>query len=73
MKADDRGELRTRIWYTADGRDVQVRQMEASHIENCIGLILGKWPRWRARYLFPLRAELRRRGLPVPLPFLSEA
>jgi len=57
---------KTKIWYAADGRDLQVRQMETSHIVNCIRLIERKaWfgVLWRPFYLGPLRKELERRNL----------
>lgn len=65
MKADDREALRTRIWYTADGRDIQIRQMHEEHIINCIHLIIDRAKmgrRWRFRYLRLLDEELVRRG-----------
>lgn len=61
---------KTKIWYAADGRDLQVRQMEASHIVNCIRLIqrtpIKVTPRgdvlvWRAAYVPALLRELHRR------------
>jgi hypothetical protein len=66
MKADDRTALRTRIWYTADGRDLQVRRMTTSHIRACLEMIerrydYNKQRGWRARYMMPLNDELMRR------------
>lgn len=65
-KADDGDQLRTLIWYTADGRDYQVRQMETSHIKNCMRLIKRKTIAlgrpWRTRYLARFAIELRHRG-----------
>lgn len=64
--------MKTRIWYTADGRDIQLRQMSALHINRCIrsirfrASVLGQ--RWRWRYIDPLHAELARRGEPVTNP-----
>jgi hypothetical protein len=53
-----------KVWYTADGRDVQIRQMDESHIINCIRLIIARAKagrRWRFRWLRPLDEELVRR------------
>lgn len=65
---------KTKIWYTKNGRDHQIRQMETGHIQNCLRMILrsthitthkGHIVRWRGRYLRPLRTELERRGVSV--------
>ncbi len=56
---------KTDRWYSADGRDTFIRQMESRHIRNCIKLILDQYHRgrlWRFRFLKPLRDELRRRA-----------
>lgn len=62
---------KTDIWYCADGRDIQIRQMETSHILNCLRMIERKMrvssmlglfaPSWRQHFYKPLRAELQRR------------
>ena len=56
---------KTQIWYTADGRDLQVRQMDSEHIRNCLTMIEERWLAgrpWRTRYYATLRRELRRRA-----------
>lgn len=52
---------KTKIWYAKDGRDLQVRQMETTHIHHCIRLIEKAWPLWRARYRIVFYRELKRR------------
>lgn len=61
---------KTKIWYTADGRDLQVRQMEPQHIVHSILLIQSRARRgkvntdgslWRAAYVPALLRELHRR------------
>lgn len=49
-----------KIWYTADGRDIQIRQMSEGHIKNCLNLIRDHYP-WRFRYFKVLVRELARR------------
>lgn len=68
---------KTKIWYTADGRDIQIRQMGTDHLMNCLNLIErrpARWigvhiVRWRWRYRRPLYAELERRGVFQPNPW----
>lgn len=56
---------KTKIWRTADGRDIQVRQMESDHIKRSVIFILRSMqagvPR-RTKFLIPLIDELNRRG-----------
>lgn len=56
---------KTLIWYTADHRDIQVRQMETSHILRCLRLIehsvFQRRRPWRLKFFRPLMAELRKR------------
>jgi hypothetical protein len=68
---------KTKIWYTKNEGDIQVRQMETSHIEHCLRKILplrsrnGKIFRWRGRYLGPLQRELDRRRINALLDWVS--
>jgi len=74
---------KTKIWYTRDGRDVQVRQMETEHLERCIARIMRsrilfeRWGApffwWRPQYLKPLLAELERRRAYAKLDMWSAA
>lgn len=53
-----------KVWYTADGRDLQIRQMETEHIMSCTDLILLRarhGRRWRMRWLPAFNRELARR------------
>jgi hypothetical protein len=52
---------KTKIWYTANGRDIQVRQMQDDHIRNCCNMIARSGWKWRRRFWVPLQRELIRR------------
>ena len=72
---------KTKIWYTRDGRDVQVRQMSTEHLERCIARIMhtfrvtrhGDVVRWRGQYFRPLVVELERRRAEAKTAFWNAA
>lgn len=56
---------RHKIWMTFNGRDLQIRQMETSHIKRCIDLIYFRTMRgapWRVGYVTAFYKELLARG-----------
>lgn len=48
-------------WRMADGNLIAIRDMETSHIKNCIKMIYRKNGTWRHQYLRYFEAELRKR------------
>jgi hypothetical protein len=50
--------MKDTIWRTRDGRFIAVRQMETSHILNCIAKITRSKRGWRREYLDRLLLEL---------------
>lgn len=54
--------MRDRIWRTADKRLYLVGDMETSHINNAIAMILRK-KNWRRAYLPRLQLELQIRAI----------
>lgn len=55
-----------RVWVTKDRRSIPVSQMETSHIERCIRLILmsiGTRRPWRLEYLNRLVLEIEIRNM----------
>lgn len=53
--------MKTRIWYTADGRNIQIRQMETRHIMSAVKRIFRSGG-WRRHYLPRLIGELKSRA-----------
>lgn len=54
------------IWITADKRRVPVRQMETSHITNCLRMMdrrKAKGKPWREQYRARLELELEIRNM----------
>jgi hypothetical protein len=50
------------IWVTKDGRHIWVRQMERSHLLNCIDKIQRSRRQWRKEYLLRLLLEIQIRN-----------
>ena len=50
-------------WRMADGNLIAIRDMETSHIKNCIKMIHRKNNTWRPQYLRYFETELERRKL----------
>lgn len=48
-------------WRTADNKLIAIKDMETSHIKNCIHMIHKKNGTWRYQYLRYFENELRRR------------
>ena len=48
-------------WRMADGNLIAIRDMETSHIKNCIKMIYRKNGTWRRQYLRYFETELRKR------------
>ena len=48
-------------WRMADGNLIAIRDMETSHIKNCIKMIYRSNGTWRYQYLRYFEAELRKR------------
>ena len=48
-------------WRMSDGNLIAIRDMETSHIKNCIKMIYRKNGTWRRQYLRYFEAELRKR------------
>ena len=48
-------------WRMADGELIAIRDMETSHIKNCIKMIYRSNGTWRHQYLRYFEAELRKR------------
>ena len=48
------------LWKCDDGRYIHLKNMETSHIQNCVGMIMHR-SNWRQRYMEPLLLELKRR------------
>ena len=46
-------------WRTADGNLIAIRDMETSHIKNCIKMIYRRNGTWRPQYLKYFETELR--------------
>ena len=56
--------MRDMIWRTADGRLIQISDMDNQHLIRCIGRIWRDYP-WRAEYLPRMEIELIIRRLEV--------
>lgn len=56
-------------WVTADNELIAIKDMETSHIKNCIRMIYRKNGTWRQQYLRYFKAELLRRKLQNSEPF----
>ena len=48
-------------WRMKDGKLIAIRDMETSHIKNCIKMIYRSNGTWRHQYLRYFEAELRKR------------
>ena len=48
-------------WRVRDGKLIAIRDMETSHIKNCIKMIYRSNGTWRHQYLRYFEAELRKR------------
>ena len=48
-------------WRTRDNELIAIKDMDTSHIRNCIRMILSSKSSWRSSYLRYFRAELLRR------------
>lgn len=48
-------------WRTSDGKLIAIKDMETSHIKNCIKMIYRSNGTWRHQYLRYFKAELRKR------------
>ena len=48
-------------WRMKDGKLIAIRDMETSHIKNCIKMIYRSNGKWRHQYLRYFETELRRR------------
>lgn len=53
--------MKDTVWTCKDGREILVRDMDTSHIINCIRLIKNR--NWRREYLDRLELELLIRSL----------
>lgn len=53
-------------WRTKEGKLIAIRDMETSHIKNCIKMILRSHYQWRSQYLNLLKLELIRRNEKIP-------
>ena len=54
-------------WRMKDGELIAIKDMDTSHIKNCIKMIYKSNGKWRHQYLRYFEAELRRRKyLPEP-------
>lgn len=51
------------VWKQADGNLIAIKDMETSHIKNCIKMIYRKNGTWRHQYLRYFENELRRRKM----------
>lgn len=49
-------------WRMKDGKLIAIRDMETSHIKNCIKMIYRSNGTWRHQYLRYFEAELRKRN-----------
>ena len=50
-------------WRMADGNLIAIKDMDTSHIKNCIKMIYKSNGKWRHQYLRYFEAELRKRKL----------
>ena len=50
-------------WRMADGNLIAIKDMDTSHIKNCIKMIYRSNGTWRYQYLRYFEAELRKRKL----------
>lgn len=48
-------------WRTRDGELIAIKDMDTSHIKNCIKMIYKSNGKWRHQYLRYFEAELRKR------------
>ena len=48
-------------WRTKDGELIAIKDMDTSHIKNCIKMIYKSNGKWRHQYLRYFEAELRKR------------
>lgn len=48
-------------WRTKDGELIAIKDMDTSHIKNCIKMIYRSNGKWRHQYLRYFEAELRKR------------
>lgn len=48
-------------WRMKDGKLIAIRDMDTSHIKNCIKMIYRSNGKWRHQYLRYFEAELRKR------------
>ena len=48
-------------WRTKDGELIAIKDMDTSHIKNCIKMIYKSNDTWRYQYLRYFEAELRKR------------
>lgn len=53
------------VWTTANGKSINIKDMDTTHIKNCINKIKNSGGVWRGEYLEILESELRRRNLNV--------
>jgi hypothetical protein len=53
--------LENHLWETRDGSLYNIRDMETTHIKNCIKMIYRSNGQWRHSYLRLFESELRRR------------
>lgn len=51
--------IKAKVWITKDGTEIKVKNMETSHIQNCISKI--ERDNWRTGYLPILNKELEKR------------
>lgn len=59
--------IRIPAWRMKDGKLIAIRDMDTSHIKNCIKMIYRSNGTWRHQYLRYLKAELiKRKYLPEP-------
>lgn len=49
------------IWRTANGTRIAIKDMETSHIKNCLKMIYRSNGQWRREYLPALQRELTKR------------
>lgn len=52
-------------WTTANGKSINIKEMDTTHIKNCINKIKNSGGVWRGEYLEILESELKRRNLNI--------
>jgi|LGOV01.1.fsa_nt_gb hypothetical protein len=53
--------LKNKEWQIKSGEILKIKDMETSHITNCINLIVKSEYKWRERFLNNLKKELEER------------